>query len=192
MFGQTIWGLLAIAQVAAQSTQPGAAQPCAGCTAPAPNPAPAIDLRAITQGVANAKRVPVENKCQAESGGAALGTVLGVAGGLLPGGAGMLIGAIPVTSLLTGQLLKILDCKEQKQAATATNEAIRGGVGSQASWKSESRKNVSGTSKVTGQQQLASGALCMMVTDVVIVEGEETTVAKKMCRAPGATAFVAA
>ena len=47
------------------------------------------------------------------------------------------------------ELLKMLDCKEQQQAATATDKAIRGGVGTEVSWKSEDRPNVSGTSKVT-------------------------------------------
>jgi hypothetical protein len=36
---------------------------------------------------------------------------------------------------------------------------------------------------------MADGSTCMTVTDVVIVDGEETTVPKKMCRAKGASAF---
>jgi len=97
--------------------------------------------------------------------------------------------ALPATSYLGDELLKMLDCKEQQQAAKATDEAIRGGVGTEVAWKSESRSNVSGTSKVTGQQQLADGSQCMTVTDVVIVDGQETTVPKKMCRANGATGY---
>jgi len=98
--------------------------------------------------------------------------------------------ALPAASYLGDELLKLLDCKEQQQAAKATDEAIRGGVGTEVSWKSDSRPNVSGTSKVTGQEQLADGSQCMTVTDVVIVDGEETTVPKKMCRAKGATGYV--
>jgi hypothetical protein len=97
--------------------------------------------------------------------------------------------ALPATSYLTDELLKMLDCKEQQQAAKATDEAIRGGVGTEVSWKSESRSNVTGSSKVTGQEQLADGSQCVTVTDVVIVDGEETTVPKKMCRAKGASAY---
>ena len=86
-------------------------------------------------------------------------------------------------------MIKLLDCKEQKQAANATNEAIRGGVGTEVRWQSESRQNVSGASKVTAEQQLADGGQCMTVTDVVIIDGEETTVPKRMCRAKGASGY---
>ena len=77
---------------------------------------------------------------------------------------------------------RLLNCKEQRQAANATTEAIRGGVGTEVKWQSESRQNVSGSSKVTGEQELADGRHCMTVTDVVIIDGEETTVPKRMCR----------
>ena len=97
--------------------------------------------------------------------------------------------ALPATSYLGDELLKMLDCKEQQQAAKATDQAIRGGVGTEVSWKSESRPNVTGSSKVTGQEATADGGQCLTVTDVVIVDGEETTVPKKMCRATGASAY---
>ena len=118
------------------------------------------------------------------------GSMLGSIGGSLLGRAGV-AGNVAVASparrsYLADELLKMLDCKEQQQAAKATDQAIRGGVGTEVNWKSESRPNVTGSSKVTGQQQLADGAQCMTVTDVVIVDGEETTVPKKMCRAKGA------
>ena len=38
-------------------------------------------------------------------------------------------------------------------------------------------------------KKLADGGQCLTVTDVVIVDGEETTVPKKMCRAKGASAY---
>jgi len=97
--------------------------------------------------------------------------------------------AMPAASYLGEELLKMLDCKEQQQAAKATDEAIRGGVGTEVAWKSETRANVSGKSKVTGQEQLADGGNCLTVTDVVIVDGEETTVPKKMCRGRGASGY---
>jgi hypothetical protein len=100
------------------------------------------------------------------------------------------VGALlPTSQLLSEALIAILDCKEQQQAAEATNEAVRGGVGSTSSWTSESRPNVSGSSSVTGQEQLADGSHCMTVTDVVIVDGEETTAPKRMCRKPGASGY---
>ena len=98
-------------------------------------------------------------------------------------------GLIPVGSIVADELLKLLDCKEQKQAANATNEAIRGGVGTEVKWQSESRQNVQGASKVTSEQELADGTHCMTVTDVVIIDGEETTVPKRMCRGRGDSGY---
>lgn len=97
--------------------------------------------------------------------------------------------SLPVGSLLSDAIINLLDCKEQQQAAKATDDAIRGGVGSEVAWQSESRPNVSGKSKVTAEEKLADGGQCMTVTDIVIVDGQETTVPKKMCRAKGAKGF---
>ena len=121
------------------------------------------------------------------------GSVLGSIGGSVLGRVGapseVWSLAMPATSYLGEQLLKMLDCKEQQQAAKATEQAVRGGVGTEVAWKSESRPNVSGTSKVMAQEQTADGGQCLTVNDVVIVDGEETTVPKKMCRAKGASAY---
>ena len=65
-------------------------------------------------------------------------------------------------------------------------EAERGGVGTTASWESESRPGVRGSSTVTAQQ--SDG--CMTVTDVVIVDGEETRAPKQMCRRPPSNRYV--
>ena len=117
------------------------------------------------------------------------GILSGVAGGVLGHAGGMAPSLLPAANILGDELLKLLDCREQQQAAKATNEAIDGGVGTEVKWTSESRQNVSGSSKVTGQQALADGTQCMTVTDVVIVDGEETTVPKKMCRGPGDSGY---
>jgi hypothetical protein len=122
------------------------------------------------------------------------GSILGSIGGSVLGRAG--VGstvyslAMPAASYLGDELLKLLDCKELQQAATATDQAIKGGVGTEVKWTSESRANVSGSSKVTAQQASVDGGTCLTVTDVVIVDGQETTVPKKMCRAPGQSAYV--
>ena len=118
--------------------------------------------------------------------------MLGSIGGLLVPGVGGVVAAValPAAAYLSDQLLTMLDCKEQQQAAKATEQAIRGGVGTEVSWKSETRPNVTGRSKVTAQEQLADGSGCLTVTDVVIVDGEETTVPKRMCRAKGASGYV--
>lgn len=122
------------------------------------------------------------------------GNILGSIGGSVLGRAGVSGEvwslAMPAASYFGDEILKLLDCKEQQQAAKATDQAIRGGVGTEVSWKSESRPNVTGSSKVTGQEASADGGTCLTVTDVVIVDGEETTVPKKMCRAPGQSAYV--
>lgn len=96
-----------------------------------------------------------------------------------------------------------LDPDEQKQAADATLRATRSGdysgeddtavtpeVGSSATWTSETRDGVSGTSTVTARDETGGGeADCITVTDVVIVKGEETTAEKRMCRPPGSRRY---
>jgi hypothetical protein len=166
-----ISGLLAVAPVAILSAVPATAQ----------NPAPSNPQKCQDTPEKQARR-------------SMFGSILGSLGGSLLGHAGaagqVVAAALPATSYLTDELLKMLDCKEQQQAAKATDQAIRGGVGTEVTWKSESRPNVTGSSKVTGQEQLADGSQCLTVTDVVIVDGNETTVPKKMCKAKGASGYV--
>jgi hypothetical protein len=122
-------------------------------------------------------------------GGAALGGLLGsnrvtsVVGSVLP-----------VQSMLTDALLNLLDCDEQKKAAKATEDvttkAEATGAGSTVAWRSESRPGVSGRSTVkavdtTGQ----GGRRCMTVEDVVIIDGEETVLPKRMCKQPPSTRY---
>jgi hypothetical protein len=197
MVSQILLGLLMAAQASAPVANPPSAQPPAG--APAATTPPAsdqVDLKAIAQALGSMKAVPAQNKCGESSGDQARRgaiSILGSVGGLLIPGAGMVAAAaLPAAAFLSDKLLTMLDCKEQQQAATATQQAIRGGVGTEVSWKSESRPNVIGKSKVTAKQDLADGSMCLTVTDIVIVEGEETSVPKKMCRAKGASAFVRA
>jgi hypothetical protein len=98
-----------------------------------------------------------------------------------------------VSGTLTNAIACKLDPAEQVQAAAATEEVTRGGeVGETANWTSETRENVSGSSTVASKKQLADGSSCMNVTDIVIVEGEETRVSKKMCKAPGQSRYVLA
>ena len=74
-------------------------------------------------------------------------------------------------------------------------EATRGeDVGSSSSWTSNTRENVSGTSTITARDDEvasngAAGRQCITVTDVIIVNGEETTANKRMCRAPGSARY---
>ena len=140
-----------------------------------------------------------EQKCtpkKKKSGGmfgAIAGGIAGTALGGWGGAPGALIAAgLPVASLLTDAIIRKLDCKEQVQAATATDNAVRGGVGTTTTWESESRPGVKGSSTVRDQRASADGGSCMLITDVVIVDGEETTVDKRMCRKPGGGNYVLA
>ena len=132
-----------------------------------------------------------DNSAEKKRKRSVLGGVLGgVASGVL-GHSGVPLGylSLPAAELLSEAIIALLDCKEQQQAAEATNEAVRGGVGTTKAWKSESRENVSGSSTVTAENQLADGSHCLTVTDVVIVDGEETTAPKRMCRKPGSSSY---
>ena len=126
-----------------------------------------------------------------------------VLGGLIGQGLGRAAGSAGVSSYfpiseVAGTLTNAIACKldpaEQKQAANATIEATRGEtgdaepppVGASSSWTSETRENVSGTSTVVARNDNDKGGMqCITVSDVIIVNGEETTADKRMCRKPG-------
>ena len=153
-------------------------------------PVAAFHVPAAAQGAGQKCEDNAQKKARRSMFGGLLGSVGGSLLGSMGGTAGTVASlAMPAASYLGEELLRMLDCKEQVQAARATDDAIRGGVGTEVAWKSESRPNVSGRSKVTGAEQLADGGQCMTVTDVVIVDGEETTVPKRMCKARGAKGF---
>lgn len=98
-----------------------------------------------------------------------------------------------VAGVLSDAVACRLDQKEQRQAATATQAVVREGqIGTTSEWKSDSRENVSGRSTLTARAEQPDGSTCVQVTDVVIVDGEETTVPKRMCRARGASGFTIA
>jgi surface antigen len=95
-----------------------------------------------------------------------------------------------MSSMLGDAIMNLLDCREQAQAASATEEAVRGGnVGDSASWQSETRSNVAGSSTVTAVDT-SGGDQCVTVTDIVIVDGEETRAPKRMCRRPPTNRYV--
>lgn len=103
-----------------------------------------------------------------------------------------------VAGTLTNAIACRLDPEEQKQAAAATIEATRGAegddapppVGASVSWSSETREDVSGTSTVVARNDNDKGGLqCITVSDVIIVNGEETTADKRMCRKPGSARY---
>ena len=125
--------------------------------------------------------------------GRALGALIGAGAGLLgrqPSNAAELIAAsLPIGAVIGEAIATLLDRCEQQQAAAATEEAIRGGVGTTVSWESESRPGVTGSSMVTAQETGTDGE-CLTVTDIVIVDGEETRAPKRMCRRPPSNRYV--
>jgi len=115
----------------------------------------------------------------------------GLAGGMLGRAGGVAAAALPMASMLSDTLMNLLDCDEQQKAANATEEAVRGGtVGTTVNWESESRPGVRGSSTVTAVENNAPDGACMTVTDVVIVDGQETRAPKRMCRRPPSNRYV--
>jgi hypothetical protein len=119
-------------------------------------------------------------------------------GGLLGGMARNMVGRfggpvnvmMPAASVLGDAIMNMLDCDEQQRAAGATEEAVRGGVGTTSNWRSETRPGVTGSSTVTAASTTPTDGECVTVTDVVIVDGQETRAPKRMCRRPPNNRFV--
>ena len=60
-------------------------------------------------------------------------------------------------------------------------------------WTSNTRENVTGSSTVVASDAVDDNGLqCLTVTDVIIVEGEETRADKRMCRRPPAARYAIA
>ena len=148
-----------------------------------------------------AKQSADGRKCEETPARATRRGILGGIGGAALGG---LLGSnrvtstissiVPVQSLLTDALLNLLDCDEQKKAAKATEDvtaqAETRGAGTKVAWRSESRSNVSGVSEVTEVDAAPQGGRrCMKVRDVVIIDGEETKMEKRMCKQPPSTKY---
>lgn len=139
-----------------------------------------------------------DSKCKSgkkSRGGMILGNVLGGAASRTAGRAGL--GFVPLSQFrdtLTDAIACKLDAQEQEKAADATTQAVQKAersAGPQSiAWESDTRADVKGTSTVDTKTKLADGSSCMNVTDVVIVEGEETRVSKKMCKGPGQSRYV--
>jgi hypothetical protein len=171
------------------------------------------------------------NRGRGRAIGGALGGVAGLVGGRNLGTVariGVTALSVPVGALIGDAIASRLDCREQEQAARATEQALAGGVGTTIAWQSETRPGVTGTSTVTaveappapaapatetamratgtetpattpatpGPAPVSTAAAsmettpCLTVTDVIIVDGEETRAPKRMCRRPPTNRFV--
>ena len=62
-------------------------------------------------------------------------------------------------------------------------------IGRSAAWESDTRDGVSGTSTITSREASSGSNDCITVTDVIIVEGEETRADKRMCRLAGSPRY---
>jgi len=140
-----------------------------------------------------------DSKCKGgkkSRGGQILGNVVGGAASRTVGRSGMgsFVPLPQFRDVLTDAIACKLDAQEQEKAADATSTAVakaeRSAKPQTVEWTSDTRANVTGTSTVEGKTKLADGTQCMNVTDVVIVEGEETRVQKKMCKGPGQSRYV--
>jgi hypothetical protein len=129
-------------------------------------------------------------------GASILGSIAKSAAGRVGGKFASFVPLPEFADVLSNAIACKLDDKEQKQAAEATLAVTRGdeagevAVGSTAEWTSGSRKDVKGKSTVlavneTPGKGAPKDAKCITVSDVIIVNGEETTANKRMCRAPG-------
>jgi outer membrane lipoprotein SlyB len=156
---------------------------------------------ASTAPLANDSRTCEQQRRQARRRGRTAGGVIGgVAGGLLGnstiGRLASIATLAPVGALIGDAIARRLDCHEQLQAAHATEEALRGGVGATSTWTSETRPGVTGSSTVVAEAPVVAdastpnSAQCLTVTDIIIVDGEETRAPKRMCRRPPSNAFV--
>jgi surface antigen len=119
----------------------------------------------------------------------------GMLGGIARGALGQIGGAaadvvLPMGAMLGDAIMNMLDCQEQQKAANATEEAVRGGVGTTTTWRSDSRPGVTGSSTVTAADTHSADGDCVTVTDVVIVDGQETRAPKHMCRRPPTNRYV--
>jgi surface antigen len=91
-----------------------------------------------------------------------------------------------VGAVLVGEIACKLSEDEQKKAAEATFAVVeQEQVGAVAKWQSPTRGGVSGSSTVTALKTEPNGRKCLTITDVAIIDGEETRVAKQMCRGAG-------
>lgn len=153
-----------------------------------------VPLPAI--GAASAQSLTGE-QCQRQNdgrrrGGAIMGAIGRNVLGRMGGGAVANM-VLPMASMLGDAIMNMLDCREQEKAATATEQVVDQadrGVGTTVQWESETRPGVTGSSTITAVENNATDGDCMTVTDIVIVDGQETRAPKRMCRRPPSNRYV--
>lgn len=122
------------------------------------------------------------------------GLLGGVFGGVVGSAAGLdKIGTLIASAagaVLVGEIACKLSQEEQEKAAEATIAVVeQEKVGAVAEWQSPTRGGVSGSSTVTALNTEPNGRKCLTITDVAIIDGEETRVSKQMCRGAGESRY---
>ena len=122
------------------------------------------------------------------------GLLGGIFGGVIGSAAGLdKIGTLIASAagaVLVGELACKLSEDEQEKAAEATIAVVeQEKVGAVAEWKSPTRGGVSGSSTVTALNTEPNGRKCLTITDVAIIDGEETRISKQMCRGAGQSKY---
>ena len=175
----------------------GTGAPAEAATADGDAPPPTSAVAPVTEPVAVASEQCQEQQHRNRRRGRAIGGVLGgVAGGVFGRGSTLqrvatVALAAPVGALIGDAIARHLDCHEQRQAAAATEQVVERGVGATQTWTSETRPGVTGSSTVTAAAAPAdNGTPCVTVTDIIIVDGEETRAPKRMCRRPPTNRYV--
>lgn len=162
-------------------------------------PAPVL-LAVATPAAAQTSGCEAPRSAGRSIGRSILGRVIGDVAGRATSNLGYAARFVPsseVADTLTDSIACRLDTQEQVKAKDATIEATRSEqVGSSASWTSDTRANVSGTTTVVARDDAPagqpSGSRCMVVDDIIIVNGEETRAQKRMCRVPPSTRYALA
>ena len=118
----------------------------------------------------------------------------GIFGGVVGSAAGLdKIGTLIASAagaVLVGEIACKLSQEEQEKAAEATIAVVeQEKVGAVAEWQSPTRGGVSGSSTVTALNTEPNGRKCLTITDVAIIDGEETRVSKQMCRGAGESKY---
>ena len=162
-------------------------------------PAPLL-LVVATPAAAQASGCEAPRSASRSIGRSILGRVIGDVAGRASSSLGYAARFVPsaeVADTLTDTIACRLDTQEQVKAKDATIEATRSeAVGSTSSWTSETRANVSGRSTVVAREDAPAnqpqGSRCMLIDDVILVNGEETVQQKRMCRVPPSTRYALA
>ena len=151
-------------------------------------------------GVATAQSLTGEQCTRTNDRRRATGSALGALGRGILGrvGGGAAVAMLPMASVLGDAIMRMLDCDEQEKAADATEQVVerasaqrgQAAVGTTTTWQSETRPGVTGSSTVTAVEPTAPDGDCMTVTDIVIVDGQETRQPKRMCRRPPSNRYV--